>query len=96
MSPVSMTRRALYPKLYLSGLSISLVVICPNKNLTYTTKQDSRVSCVAQTGFAAFGKGVQFLITKPMIFTVLVDKGPNVFFLKGYPYKVLKGKPSLD
>ncbi len=25
----------------------------------YTTRQGRRVSCLAQTGFAAFGKGVQ-------------------------------------
>ncbi len=27
----------------------------------YTTRQGSRVSCLAQTGFAAFGKGVQLI-----------------------------------
>ncbi len=31
----------------------------PNLNLPYTTKQASRVSCVAQTGSAAFAKRVQ-------------------------------------
>ncbi len=33
--------------------------------LTYTTRQGSRVSCVAQTGFAAFGKGVQLISGPP-------------------------------
>ncbi len=31
-----------------------------NGNMAYTTRQGSRVSCLAQTGFAAFGKGVWF------------------------------------
>ncbi len=34
-------------------------------DLTYTTRQGSRVSCVAQTGFAAFGKGVQLISGSP-------------------------------
>ncbi len=34
-------------------------------NLTYTTRQGSRVSCVAQTGFAAFVKGVQLISGSP-------------------------------
>ncbi len=29
--------------------------------MTYTTRQGSGVSCLAQTGFAAFGKGVQLI-----------------------------------
>ncbi len=33
--------------------------------LTYTTRQGSRVSCVAQTGFAAFGKEVQLISGSP-------------------------------
>ncbi len=28
---------------------------------TYTTKEGGRVGCLAQTGFAAFGKGVQLV-----------------------------------
>ncbi len=28
---------------------------------TYTTRQGSQVRCLAKTGFAAFGKGVQFI-----------------------------------
>ncbi len=32
-----------------------------NRDLTYTTRQGSRVSCLAQTAFAAFGKGVQLI-----------------------------------
>ncbi len=32
-------------------------VMYTNWNLTYNAKQDSRASCLAQTGFAAFGKG---------------------------------------
>ncbi len=35
----------------------------PNWNLTYTTRQGSRVSCLVLTGFAAFGKGAQLLIS---------------------------------
>ncbi len=35
--------------------------ICTNLNLAYTTRQGSRVSCLVQTGFAAFGKGVQLI-----------------------------------
>ncbi len=31
----------------------------------YTTRQGSRASCVAQTGFAAFGKGVQLISGSP-------------------------------
>ncbi len=34
-------------------------------DLTYTTRQGSRVSCVAQVGFAAFGKGVQLISGSP-------------------------------
>ncbi len=34
-------------------------------NLTYTTRQGSRVSCEAQTGFAAFGKRVQLISGSP-------------------------------
>ncbi len=30
-----------------------------NRNLTYITKRGRRVSWLARTGFAAFGKGVQ-------------------------------------
>ncbi len=36
-----------------------------NRDLTYTTRQDSRFSCLAQTGFAAFGKGVQLISWSP-------------------------------
>ncbi len=31
----------------------------------YTTRQGSRVSCLAQTGFAAFGNGVQLISGSP-------------------------------
>ncbi len=35
-------------------------------NLTYAIKQGSRVSCLAQTGFAAsFGEGVQLISGSP-------------------------------
>ncbi len=44
---------------------ISVEVIYTNLDLTYTTRQGSRVSCVAQTGFAAFGKGVQLISGSP-------------------------------
>ncbi len=37
----------------------------PNQNLKHTTKQGSRVSWLAQTGFAAFGKGVQLISGSP-------------------------------
>ncbi len=37
--------------------------------LTYTTRQCSRVSCLAQTGFAAFGKGVQHFSGLPYVET---------------------------
>ncbi len=36
-----------------------------NWNLAYTTRQGSRVSCLAQTGFAAFVKGVQLISGPP-------------------------------
>ncbi len=45
-----------------TGISMTDVFILSffmRSNVTYTTKQDSRVSCLAQTGFAAFGKRVQ-------------------------------------
>ncbi len=38
---------------------------CTNCNLAYTTRQGSRVSCLAQTGFAAFGKGLQLISGSP-------------------------------
>ncbi len=41
-----------------------LAIVCmvyAKLNLTFTTKQYSRVSCVAQPGFAVFGKGVQLI-----------------------------------
>ncbi len=31
-----------------------------------TTKQASRVSCLAQAGFVAFGRGVQFISGSPL------------------------------
>ncbi len=42
-----------------------LLVVYANWNLTYTTWQSSRVSCLAQTVFAAFGKGVQLISGSP-------------------------------
>ncbi len=36
-----------------------------NRDFTYTTRQGSRVSCLAQVGFAAFGKGVQLISGSP-------------------------------
>ncbi len=41
------------------------LVVYTNWNLTYTTRQGRRVSCLAQTGFAAFGKGVQLISGSP-------------------------------
>ncbi len=46
-----------------SRLPILLVEAYTNCNLTYTTKQGSRVSWLAQTVFTAFGKEVQLLIS---------------------------------
>ncbi len=46
-------------------LPILLAVIYTNRNVTGTTKQDSRISWLAQIGFAAFGKGVQLIIGLP-------------------------------
>ncbi len=34
-------------------------------NLMYTTRQGCRVSCLAQTGFGAFGKGMQLIGESP-------------------------------
>ncbi len=48
-----------------SWLLIVIVVIHAKWNLTYTTKQGSRVGCLTQTGFAAFGKGVQLISGPP-------------------------------
>ncbi len=31
----------------------------------YTTRQGSRINCLTQTGFAAFGKGVQLISGPP-------------------------------
>ncbi len=39
-----------------------------NRDLTYTTRQGSRVSCLAQTAFAAFGKGVQLISGSSLCF----------------------------
>ncbi len=36
-----------------------------NWNLMYTIKQGGWVSCLTQTGFAAFGKGVQLISESP-------------------------------
>ncbi len=36
-------------------------LIPTNRDLTYTTRQGTWVSCLALTGFAAFGKGVQLI-----------------------------------
>ncbi len=48
-----------------SWLPILLLVVYTNWNLTYTTRQGRRVSCLAQTCFAAFGKGVQLISGSP-------------------------------
>ncbi len=48
-----------------SWLPILLLVVYINWNLTYTTRQGSRVSYLAQTGFAAFSKGVQLISGSP-------------------------------
>ncbi len=42
-------------------LPILLLVVYQNWNFTYTTRQGSRVSCLTQTGFAAFGEGMQLI-----------------------------------
>ncbi len=43
------------------GLPSLLVIVYSSYDLTYTTKQGSRVSWSARTGLAAFGKGVQLI-----------------------------------
>ncbi len=42
-------------------LPILHLVVYANWNLTFSTRQGSRVSCLAQTGFTVFGKGVQLI-----------------------------------
>ncbi len=42
-----------------------LILVVYAINLMYTTRQGSRVSCLAQTGFAAFDKGVQLISGSP-------------------------------
>ncbi len=44
-----------------SRLPILLVETYTKCNLTYTAEQGNQVSWLAQTGFAAFGKGVQLI-----------------------------------
>ncbi len=51
-------------------------VIYTNLNLACTTRQGSRVSCLAQTGFAAFGKGVQLISGSPYAETELFRTFP--------------------
>ncbi len=46
-------------------LNIPVDVVYTNRNLTYTTRQDSRVICLAKTGFAAFGKEVKLVSWSP-------------------------------
>ncbi len=46
-------------------MCFTLSVIYTNWNLAYTTRQGSRDSCLAQTGFAAFDKGVQLISGSP-------------------------------
>ncbi len=41
------------------------IVVYPNSNLKYATMQGSPVSCLAQTGFAAFGKGAHLISGPP-------------------------------
>ncbi len=50
-------------------LTWGFLVVYRNLNLTYTTRQGSRISCLAQTGFAAFGKGVQLTSGFPYVGT---------------------------
>ncbi len=42
------------------------------RNLTQNTKQGSRVSCLAQTGFAVFDKGIQLISTRTEVVVVAV------------------------
>ncbi len=44
---------------------IGKLLIHTNWNLKYTIKQGSQISWLAQTDFAAFGKGVQFISGPP-------------------------------
>ncbi len=59
--------------------------------LTYTTKQDNRVNCLTQTGFAAFVKGVEHNNESPFTenekFPDLLDK---VIYLPYHDYKCPK------
>ncbi len=56
----------LRPNSNLCVLLITLIVVYTRWNLTYTTRQGSRVSWLAQPGFAtSFGKGVQFISGSP-------------------------------
>ncbi len=41
------------------------LVLYENLNLTYTTEEGSRVSCLAQAFSAAFGKGMQLISGSP-------------------------------
>ncbi len=47
------------------GATFEVWKVYTNWNLTYTTRQGIRVSCLAQNGFAAFGKGVQLISGSP-------------------------------
>ncbi len=48
-------------------------LIYVNWKLPYATKHSSRASCLAKTGFAAFGKGVQLIGGKPNDFQKLTS-----------------------
>ncbi len=48
-----------------TATTLTWIMSKTNWNLAYTTRQGSRVSCLAQTGFAAFGKGVQLVSGSP-------------------------------
>ncbi len=45
----------------INWLPIWIIIVYPNWYLTFTTRQGSRVSCLAHTGFPAFGQRVQFV-----------------------------------
>ncbi len=56
------------------GIRSSEHVMYTTWNWTYTTKQDSRGSCLAQAGFAAFGKEVQLVNGFPYDETELISR----------------------
>ncbi len=59
------TERKQKDKLITLVIKLSVYHLHKMWNLTFTTKQGSRVSWLAQMGFTAFGKGVQLISGSP-------------------------------